>query len=71
MEDNMEDFQKQKRFSLSEKLNILHKFDNNVGPQNALGKQLVILMSTLATIEKQRDEIEKASAECGEKIIKN
>ena len=66
----MEDSRKRKRFSLSEKLNILHEFDNNVGPQNALAKQLVIPMSTLATIMKQREEIEKASAECGEKSSK-
>ena len=62
----MEDCRKRKRFSLSEKLNIIREFDNNVGPQNPLAKQLAISTSTLATIVKQREEIEKASAECGE-----
>ena len=66
----MEDCQKRKRFLLSEKLNILCEFDNNVGPQNALAKRLAISSSTLTTIVKQREEIVKASAKCGEKSSK-
>lgn len=66
----MTDCRKRKRFSLSEKLDILREFDKNVGPQNALAERLKISTSTLATIVKQRAEIEKASAECGGKSSK-
>lgn len=66
----MADCRKRKRFSLSEKLNILREFDKNVGPQNVLAERLKISTSTLATIVKQRAEIEKASSECGEKSSK-
>ena len=58
MEGSMEDCRK--RFSLSEKLNILREFDNNVGLQNALAKRFPIYTLTLATIVKQREEIEKS-----------
>ena len=71
MVGSMEDGRKRKRFSLSEKLNILREFNNNGGLLSALAKRLAVSMSTLATIMKQREEIKKASTEkSGEKSSK-